>query len=68
MEDMIMITEAEAETLKNVVNALDHDQALIVASALPIEILYEAFSDKVAELNDFVDEVAKLRNHSIFRR
>lgn len=68
MEDIIMIEDAEEKALKRVVNALDHDQAMIVANTLPIEILYEAFSNKVAELNDFVDEVSKLRNHSIFNK
>jgi len=66
-KQIIMITEAEAEELKRVINGLDREQAAVVAAALPLDILYEAFSDKISMLADFVGEFDKLRSNRIFK-
>ena len=66
-KQIIMITEAESEDLRRAINALDRDQAQVVAAALPLDILYDAFSDKISMLADFVGEFDKLRSNRIFK-
>lgn len=62
------MTNAEITKLQEVINAMTTEEAMVVANTLPIEILYDAFSNKIAALHDFVKQFKGFaENQTIFK-